>query len=371
MFAAFLFAPFLALYQFNPFYENEISVYRILILFIGMLSIIVFRYCLNLFFAGPENIRIDTKKKVNYDAIAKIMFYISLFLLISVFQFRTLSFDLLSVYTRRQSFTEISSSLGVARYLWPFASIVAVSFIWLVGLSTRSLILLAQATILTLVCHSIDGSKVIVLIPILLTLLYWYFNILKHRKNIWAIGFWSVVFLAIPNFVNLTFGSNQLLVLLTRRLGLVPARLSVDYFNYYDSFGPTHFSHSFMRRFIAVEDRINIPSYMGQVAWRGDSTSWYNANAFADGYVSFGLIAVILVGFLMAITLVILEALIKSQNHIFATCLSLVCVTAWLNTSFFTSILTNGILIVILLLTLFNSSDFALRPPKVTTRFIH
>lgn len=342
-----LICPGISLYLFNPFYfQNKSAIIANLQILLG---IFVFHFVTrrsNL--QNLKSVDVSFIKNITLTKIAYFLTITSILLNIIYYGSSLQDFSLSTIYIRRQEFGCSDECSFMRGYFWIWISRIFITFGVLIGFAQKRKTLLFLNGFLMLIMFSADGSKSTLLLWILAVGLFF---ILQRDliSDTPLLGIATIAFLMIPNLISQFSESKIFTFLIPRRVGLTPAQLSVDYIQYYNEFGATNFAHSLFRRFLSEESRINIPAYVGRVVWKDGDTSWYNTNSFIDAYVGMGALGVILISMLMGVTILLLNGLIPIQDKQVWTALCTAICFSWINSSFFTSLLTHGILIVIIL----------------------
>ena len=267
-----------------------------------------------------------------------------------------ISFDLSEYYELR---TE------AAMYSMP--TIISFAFYWglnliPVGLSyaliNKKRVMIVFCLIAQALAFSFNGKKSVLFIMFLMIgISIFYKN--EYRKHIPL--YFSLV--AIASYVeSIIRGTNSFLVkYFIRRLMFIPAFLGEKYYEYFSAHEFDYLRSSILRRIGLISPYSNgIPKTMGQYIY-GNSTN-ANTGLCGDAFANFGWVSLLFYPLLIILTFKILERLMDQvdQRLVFAVCFTVSY--TFLSGSYFTNLLTNGFIILCLLM--------AICPRKVTETYV-
>jgi len=138
-----------------------------------------------------------------------------------------------------------------------------------------------------------------------------------------------------------------------RRLFFVPAQ---NYFNYYDFFSHhqlMYLSQSVLNPFLANPYGMRITNMIGSLYY-GQPAMSVNTGYLADAYMNFGALGVVIFSVFLGMLLVILDSLSKRTNVAIAVAIVAMPLVTLVNSGFFTTLLTHGFLLGMLVLWLYS-----------------
>lgn len=258
------------------------------------------------------------------------------------------------VYGLREAGGEISESIPLFGYLYQWMSTVFSPVLIAYGCYKKNKKLIIGGFALSLLFYMTCGMKSTLFIPILSFVIYRSLN--KDENNIVKFFPWLTVGLAIPYFFYLSFQSRvaEILVglILMRTYGIA-AYMTPIYIDVFQKYPYTYYSH------IRIVDAIfgMYPFTTHDIGWEVnqaygtvDPEANMNANFMVtDGIAAGGLLGVIFISFLFYFFLIILNRLTNRFDYCFVVSVMTGAVVSLTNNSLFTSLLTCGFLVVILI----------------------
>ena len=154
--------------------------------------------------------------------------------------------------------------------------------------------------------------------------------------------------IVVPVAITWLFPQANLDYLVTRRLGLVPGSLTHIYVQYASEQGFTKFAQSWLRWFFEPSERASLGTRVGDWASSGSGLN-ANANIWAEGYASAGLVGVVVNSILLALILILFDKMAASRDLTVATGVFVAVSFAYVNGYIHTSLLTGGVLLALLL----------------------
>lgn len=205
--------------------------------------------------------------------------------------------------------------------------------------------------------YMIMGAKASLVMPIVILFFYYLFS----KK--WKLSFYQIFSLSIVVLTFLIYlGGDSLFILgslfIVRTLSM-PGLLFSQYMVFFDSNPNTHYSH------IGIVNSLTNSYPYGEeplgmvVGWEVyNNATNANANFWAtDGVAAFGLFGIMLISIIIFIFFILLNNFSNNKRSIFLYLVSTGPIFALLNASFFTTLVSGGLLLMILFFMLFNPLD--------------
>lgn len=345
-----LLMPMLALYVFNS--DNFASV-KLQLLTALFLSIYVFCFLLIRMkpINAPDGSRLESmvvrsESKIPFAIIG--ISILSIAILFFAFHFSGIDISLATLNNRRMTNRYSVGPFPGSAYVYAWIAALLIPLNILSWVVFKKLLFLGLGTIIAIMVFSISGSKSDILSPLLAIAIFFVYN--SRRKYIPILLHHSVYFVIAVAPVTLALVANSPLLFLstTRRMLFIPARLSIEYFNYVSENGVTFFKQNRLG-FLFSGEQIPLSMIIGGRVSSGSNTN-ANINAFIDGYASLGIFGMLLIAILLGMTVRGIE---NSLNHIASrelfVPLSFTACTVWLNQAYFTSLLSSGVFLFLLI----------------------
>ena len=245
--------------------------------------------------------------------------------------------DIVEVYGLRSEAADKNLGFG-ANYFISWACL-AFTIRGVVAFLDRQFVVLVIMFSLQVIIFSIAAHKFYLFaLPVALLASAFY----KKSMLSW-VPFLLVAVLLISEFLNSVLGIFYLVFLLPFRNMFLPALTSGNFYDFFGSHPPDFLTQSVMGRFGFVSDyTLPIPYLIDSVY--GDGLASANTGLSADAISNFGFLGVLIYPILFAFTLKLLDS--ASQNIEIRNNLGIVIffTIAFLNTAFFTALLTGGVL---------------------------
>lgn len=256
-----------------------------------------------------------------------------------------LNFDLLSVYEIREqnSLREVPT----LNYLTNWAGKIILPFIILFsfikirpGLNYIALIF----SVFLFLFFSITGHKIFLFtIPLLFT--SYFFLKWGNFFLLLMLSISSAIFIGL--ILYLYIDQSTLLSFLVRRSLFLPAQISFHYFDFFQN-GPIYLSGSFLR-FIFEYPYHTDPSFLISEVYYNKPNMSSNNGIVSDAYMNFGMAGIFIWSSLLVILLKLLDSLISNKDYLILTPLVIVSAKSFVDSAFFTSLLTHGFIIVLII----------------------
>lgn len=267
-----------------------------------------------------------------------------------------ISLSLADAYDRRSMAREMVPSGFLVGYALTFLQCVCVPIAVVIGIERKKWFLLALSALAIISITSLNGTKSSVLQPVVLafvTLLA-----MKRRKNTGFIIIATCLFVIIFAIVEFyTVGSYVVAELLIRRAMAIPGQLTAYYYEYFSQNPHTMMADGVFGKIFPVESPYALSkSRMIGAVFFGNTESNANANMWASGFADFGYLGMVAVSFIAAMLLRLADSMANNGRFVLAcACCSAMGLT-WADGALHTSLLSNGILGLLIALWLFPSS---------------
>lgn len=256
-----------------------------------------------------------------------------------------LNFDLFSVYEiREQNSMREAPTLNyltnwVAKVLLPF--ILLFSYVKIKpGFNFISLIFL----IFLFLFFSITGHKIFLFTIPLLFATYFFLKsgnfflfFMLSISGATAVGLMLYIFM----------GESSVLSLFLRRSLFLPAQISFHYFDFFQN-NPIYLSSSFLR-FIFDYPYHTEPAFLISEVYYNKPKMSSNNGIVSDAYMNFGIAGLFIWSFLLVILLKLLDSLIRNKDFLILAPLVVAGSKSFVDSAFFTSLLTHGFLIILII----------------------
>ena len=163
-------------------------------------------------------------------------------------------------------------------------------------------------------------------------------------------GYISLVFCGLGIYL-LNTSSYLFASLLLNRLIYTPQLVSSFYYTYFNTHDYTYFlDTSFVSALYGKSYFTNLPREIGRIFVDIETSA--NTGIISDGYAKMGIVGIFVVCILFLISLRIIDSLSINKNFLFTKLIITYPIFSLINSSFFTSILTNGLLFSLAILML-------------------
>jgi len=263
---------------------------------------------------------------------------------------RRLNWNLLRVYEVRAEYVQ---SLGpFIGYFTMWQAYVINIYGLLHALRRRMYWLLSLVVVAQLFLFGMTGHKSFLLAPVFAIGIY----LLWQKRNFFS---WIIMGAFLLTLVSygcfLVTGVEFVPSLFVRRLFFVPARLHVLYYDFFSQ--PEHpfymLSDSIFRGLLENPYGMPMPRVIALTYWGREF--WPNAGYLADAYGNFGLIGMFLFSFILGLVLRVADS--AGSRHPANLVAAMLAIPAWAlaSSALFTSLLTHGLILAVVLLWLLNT----------------
>ena len=135
-----------------------------------------------------------------------------------------------------------------------------------------------------------------------------------------------------------------------RRILLLPAQITYQYMEYFDTHVRLFLTHSVFRRFAQSSCSMEIPRIIGKVYYN-NANSWVNTGWVGDAYMNFGALGILLFSAGLALFIKIMDSVqIKGvKGETFSVVLGALIALLLINGAFLTSLLSHGLFLLFLI----------------------
>lgn len=257
--------------------------------------------------------------------------------------------DVYELYSLRMDYRENSEGVNVfARYFFSWDAKVFIPLLVVLGVVFKNRFVLALGIISQILVFAINGQKTVALgLVIVLGVFYLVNKENSGRKFFYIVSGSILAFVALDLLIGVGVFSN----LIVRRMFVVPGVLTGYYLDFYGS----GVFHQYAESFLASVNSPNYPSTSARViglTYFGKEEMAANVNVFATAFANFGLIAVLLESIVLCVLLYVIHSLGKHKNRQIYLGILVLPLIALADSGLFTTILTNGIMVAMLVLLL-------------------
>lgn len=258
----------------------------------------------------------------------------------------SINLSLANVYDLRmkQRAMDLPTIVG---YIQPAASVIfPLGIVWF--LHKKSIGMVIFLAFAQLLLFSFGGSKTTLFLMIAAVLGYFLYS--DKRVHLITQSILGLNIIAV--FELLCLESYSILALLQRRVMFVPNQLSSYYFEFFSTNNPDMLAQSFLRHFgVTSNYNTGIARLIGQVYYGNIETN-ANNGMIGDAFCNFGWFSLLIYPFIIVIALRFMEACSFGIDNKLLFIIVLAYSLAFINVSFFSVMLTNGFIIMCVILLL-------------------
>ncbi len=332
--------------------------------FIGMTR--TFVYCVSIFWNSVgflvKNTRQIYVKRLNKKSsllmlyiILSVLILLSFVLLCKLCKYAGfhLNFSLSNVYQIRTEYKKANLFLGW--YVINWVGYIIDPLLFTIGIIKKKTAYILLATLLQILLFSYTGMKSFLFaIPFVIL----FIMILSRKQTVIYLLMLFVFITAGSMIIYYVFGNLTAISLFIRRTLLVPAQLSYFYYKFFSVHPHTFLSqHHIFGDLFKYPYTLKPPFLIGEVYFNNPKMS-ANNGIIADAYMNFGYFGFIIWSVILFITLKIIDAFSYHKDIKIALATLLMPTIALINSAFFTTLFTHGLLIAILVLYLLPVEDY-------------
>ena len=258
--------------------------------------------------------------------------------------------SLSDVYEQRAQFRNTVQGYGQYPFFWLAKAINP--FLIAKGLIDRNPVWIAIGFGGQLVLFAMSGLKsVLFSLVLLIGVMIALYNGGKYFTTLLGLGLTGVI--GIAAWVDWMLGFNVGTSLFVRRLIVVPGSNTAHFFDFFSENPHAYLGHGAFESIVDYPYTTSPAFVIGNAYYahvQGDLSMSANANLWADGYANFGILGILLFTIALAGLLWLIDSLAKRSNLKIATLLLAYPAYMLANTKLQTSMLTHGVIVVILIL---------------------
>jgi hypothetical protein len=262
----------------------------------------------------------------------------------------------LDVYDFREQYGKTSSE-GIFGYLnsWVSKIFIVLLFVW--SMAYKKHITTAIVVSLIFLLFFLSGHKSVFSGLLLILVLNF---ILKYENHQTRLMYSFFFFLAIATVAIDFFDTVLLGSIFVRRLLFVPAYLNFVYIDYFSTHQFAYWADGPMKAFLAYPYDTSIANVIG--TYLGHPKENANTGFLATGYAQAGTLGVLLYTFVGTLFFNILNMFSRNVNNLFFMSILMVPIlTLFLSSDLFTTLLTHGLMVSLLVLYLYNNKNYIVR----------
>lgn len=262
-----------------------------------------------------------------------------------------INFNLLEVYGVRDEF--VSQSNKVLGYMLPWQAHVINMIMIAVSLHKKRNWTAILFLFLQLFLFSMTNFKSFLFSPFILLFFNLFSKTIYRKYLLFIISFGAsmlTIFVMLITKVSDTILWSSMFI---RRLYFVPADLHNIYYNFFEGKEKYALSHSIFESFINNPYELNPVRLIAKEYYGREFGP--NVGFFGDAYLNFGILGILLFSILLAVLLKLIDSVSASVPTFVSISILIIPAMSLVNSAFFTSLLTHGILIAILMLWLSNN----------------
>ncbi|HBI72830.1 MAG TPA: hypothetical protein DDY59_06555 [Lachnospiraceae bacterium] len=291
--------------------------------------------------------------KIGFSFIFILLIAVSVWL-ISRGGLQQLSFGFTDIYKHRENMDAIIN-VGIWSYIniWVFKVINPALIGW--SLWKKKYLYLCVFVLLQIIFFGISAHKSVLFIALLILILYFVLN-MKNMINWASLGL--VIMIAISSMVYKLCDNIWLASLFIRRVFFVPAQLNYAYYELFHNIGHVYLSNSIFAHFIKYPFQYPTPLMVGNYLL-GITDTWANNGFLGTSYMHFGFWGMIVFSFIVGVLVWLVDILIYNRLPLWLG-LSIIVMpffSLFTSSDLFTSLLTHGIIICLLILWLLGNKS--------------
>ena len=263
------------------------------------------------------------------------------------------NFSFADIYVRRLEARNILSSGSLAGYLESFLKSICIMIGIIYGLQKRKWVHITISIFAAFAIFSLSGEKWGLFSPLFFILIY--FMSSRNRRNLGLIMLVLIILLVGLSLVEGIVAKSKILAFyFVRRMLVIPSQLTTYYWDFFSQNPFVMMKDSIIGWLIPVDANYLIPKarligleYFGNIEMNA------NANIWATAYADFGYYGMVITSILAALTLKVIDSLGARGKFVVASVCSASIGLIWAEGGFYTSFLSNGVFLIIIVLWLY------------------
>ena len=200
--------------------------------------------------------------------------------------------------------------------------------------------------------YSVTGSKSVLFSYFIVYIGYWFYK----SERIRYISILLVIMMLISIIEILFTGKSYIIDVFVRRVFFIPGLLTFYYYDFFKVNPVDYFRQGIVGRLGVKSPYIfQIPQIIGDNYFLG---AYANAGLFSDAYSNLGTIGVFIMPIIITLTLKLIDLVSLDLDDRIVFAASITCVFSLLNSSYFTALITHGLLATIIILYFINTNDY-------------
>lgn len=262
-----------------------------------------------------------------------------------------INFNLLEVYGVREEF--VSNNSKILGYMLPWQAHVINMIVIAVSLHKKRYLTTIIFLFLQLLLFSMTNFKSFLFSPFILLFFNLFSRTILKNYLLFIISLGSTLLTLLVMTITKVSDSILWSSMFIRRLYFVPSDLHNIYFNFFEKKEKYGLSHSILEPFINNPYELNPVRLIAKEYYGREFGP--NVGFFGDAYLNFGLFGIILFSIILALLLKVIDSVSTSVPTFLSISILTIPAMSLVNSAFFTSLLTHGILIAIMMLWLTNN----------------
>lgn len=251
---------------------------------------------------------------------------------------------------RFQARESMASAPTVVAFLYTMMARVVSKFLFVYGLIYRKPLFLSIGLITSVYLYGVSGHRSFLFQLGLYILLILGMAIFRNRLASLIAPALLILVLS-SALVDFLMNSDWLRSLLVRRTFIVPGILSGYYHEFFSNNPNTQWAYSFLGSVGRSPYESTPPFLIGEYYFNNPATS-ANASIWADGFANFGYVGMLVATIVAGIVIWIINSAALGRPLKFVLPLTTVVLMVFVSTSVFTSLVTHGVILLILLVVL-------------------
>lgn len=257
------------------------------------------------------------------------------------------------IYDRRMNARDVLQGKTIAQYLLAFLKGACLPIAMVLAVHQKKWHYLGLVMFSVIAVFNLEGSKGTIMLPFVVLVITCL--ALQHGQGraFWLIGLFISLMLA--SFIeSALLGTSIIAAVIVRREMAIPGLLTNYYWEYFSNNQLYMMQDSIAAAFLPFESPYDYPkARLIGYEFFGNIETNANANIWASAFADFGYVGIIIVSILAALIVKVFDSLSNTNKFVFG---SVCCSSAsllWVNGALHTSLLTGGILFLIVALWLY------------------
>lgn len=268
-----------------------------------------------------------------------------------------INFNLLNVYETREDY--VANNIKIFGYLVPWQANIINMFFLVYGFFCKNNKIIFTSIGLQLLLFAMTNFKSFLFAPLVVIAIYIIFKSKFKEKLLISISVILSSFLLMIYIIYFISNNTILVSIFVRRLFFVPANLHYLYYDFFSNKEKYYLSKSILEGLIEPPYPHN-PVTLVSLEVYGKVFS-PNVGIIADAYLNFGVIGIILFSIILGLYLWLLDSVTQHMKPLYTVSLIVIPSISLVNSALFTTFLTHGLIIILLLLWLtrgvFNNNE--------------